>query len=70
MAFDIKCYELAQHFLPDNAPEQIKSKLAQVIQDDIEDWLSILEEERLRKQEEQQERERDNYTPIYISVKS
>jgi hypothetical protein len=40
MAFDPKCYELAEYFLHDNgaATEQHKSDLAQTIQDAIEDW--------------------------------
>ena len=39
MAFDPKCYELSEHFLPSSASERLKDSLAQHIQDEIESWL-------------------------------
>lgn len=40
MAFDPKCYELAEHFLPDDERlSRLKNGLAQHIQDAVEDWL-------------------------------
>ena len=36
---DPACRELAEHFLPDGAPEEVKRELAQHIQDQIELWL-------------------------------
>ncbi len=46
MAFDQKCYYLAEYFLADNgaATEEHKCDLAQVIQDAIEDWSPPREE--------------------------
>lgn len=46
MAFDPKCYELAEYFLRDNnaATDEHKNDLAQVIQDAIEDWPAPREE--------------------------
>jgi hypothetical protein len=43
MAYDTKCGELAEHFLPSDAPET--KELAQVIQDAIEDFLGVAEYE-------------------------
>lgn len=39
--FDPKCYDLAEHFLVDetNVTAEHKSKLAQYIQNAIEEWL-------------------------------
>jgi hypothetical protein len=36
--YDDKCYELAQHFLPEGTEEQLDC-LANEIQTTIEDWL-------------------------------
>lgn len=36
--FDSKCLELAEHFLPVGAPQEMTKELAQVIQDTVEDW--------------------------------
>lgn len=46
MAFDPKCYELAEYFLRDNgaATGDHKDDLAQAIQDAIEDWSPPREE--------------------------
>lgn len=41
MAFDPKCYELAECFLPDAAIPRLKDELAQQIQDAIETFLQI-----------------------------
>ena len=45
MAFDPKCYELAEYFLWDTASDtdDCKNELAQVIQDAIEGWRSVEE---------------------------
>lgn len=40
MAYDPKCQELSEHFLPTGASDRLKSQLAQHIRDSIEDWLS------------------------------
>lgn len=42
MAYDFKCYELAEQFLEDIKDPTIyeKDDLAQVIQDAIEDWFA------------------------------
>lgn len=45
MSFDTKCYELAEYFLSDGAPENYKRELAQVIQDAIENELHSHERE-------------------------
>jgi len=39
MAYDAKCYELAEHFLDDSASVRQVSELAQHIQDSIEAWI-------------------------------
>lgn len=39
MTIDPKCYELAEHFLPDNASEEKKAALAEAIQQAVEDEL-------------------------------
>lgn len=46
MAFDPKCYEVAEHFLPSAASERLKDDLAQWVQDAVEDWMRT-EHERL-----------------------
>ena len=38
MSYDPKCYDLAEHFLPNSAPERLKHGLAQAIQDAVEDY--------------------------------
>ena len=43
MSYDPKCEELARHFLPLNSDLEIIQGLAQVIQDEIEDWLTSME---------------------------
>jgi hypothetical protein len=44
-SFDEKCGELAEHFLCDQAhTDEHVNKLAQTIQDAIEDWLREFEE--------------------------
>jgi hypothetical protein len=37
--FDPKCLDLANHFLPSTARDQLKHQLAQSIQDAVEDYL-------------------------------
>lgn len=37
-SYDEQCFELAEYFLPSGTQEE-RSKLAQTIQDAIEDWL-------------------------------
>ena len=42
MSFDSKCYDLAEHFLSDEPAlqsERNRNRLAQAIQDAIEDWI-------------------------------
>jgi hypothetical protein len=39
MAFDQKCYDLAQYFIDDGSTERTYA-LSQRIQDAIEDWLT------------------------------
>lgn len=39
MAYDPKCFELAEHFLPSTARDELKNALAQEIQTQIEGWL-------------------------------
>jgi hypothetical protein len=48
VSYDIKCDELARHFLPSQTSEQLVARLAQVIQDRIEEWLeeTVLQRER------------------------
>jgi hypothetical protein len=41
---DPKSRELAEHFLPDGAPEDVKRGLAQAIQDAVEGYLLTPEE--------------------------
>ena len=36
---DTKCRELAEYFLPTFASERLKARLAQEIQDAVEDWF-------------------------------
>ena len=43
MAYDPKCFELAEHFLPSSKEaEWTKSELAQHIQDAVEGWVAAL----------------------------
>jgi len=37
--YDTKCFELAEHFMPEDAPMALKDRLAQHIQQQIEEWL-------------------------------
>ena len=53
MAFDSRCYDLAEVFLPPDASEEDKTRLSQAIQDAIEDWL--LDRERQYQAEEDEE---------------
>jgi hypothetical protein len=49
MAFDPKCYDLAEHFLAGESPPVSKAKvaqLAQVIDDAIHDWIEFLHDAR------------------------
>lgn len=39
--FDPKCLELAEHFLPAVATQQVKNELAQAIQDAVEDFCLL-----------------------------
>jgi hypothetical protein len=39
MSYDLKCEELARHFLPSDTSEQTVMRLAQRIQDYVEDEL-------------------------------
>jgi len=43
--FDPACFDLAGHFLPDNAAKRVKDELAQHIQGAIEDFLSVYGDE-------------------------
>jgi hypothetical protein len=43
MAFDRKCFELAEYFSDEAAQETEKTALAQWIQDSIERWLRVAE---------------------------
>lgn len=43
--FDPKCYELAEHFLPDDASEARKNELAQDIQGHVELMLTDAEKD-------------------------
>lgn len=47
MAFDPKCYDLAEHFLSDEEPpiqsDENKRRLAQTIQNEIENWIEYEE---------------------------
>lgn len=43
MSYDSKCYELAEHFLPDDASEDLKAELAQLIQQTCEDYCQEME---------------------------
>ena len=45
MSYDTKCWELAEYFLEDEkrVTEKIRTKLAQTIQDAIEDFLNDAE---------------------------
>ncbi len=40
MAYDQACLDLARHFLSDLAREETAGRLAQYIQDEIEDWIA------------------------------
>jgi hypothetical protein len=40
MAFDRKCFELAEYFVPAPASPRLRHELAQHIQDAVEDWLN------------------------------
>jgi hypothetical protein len=40
-AFDPKCLELAQHFLPEDADEDTQRRMASEIQGAVEDFLFI-----------------------------
>jgi len=39
VSYDVKCYELASQFCVEDAPEEMVSRLAQHIQDAIEDFF-------------------------------
>ena len=39
-SYDVKCGELAQHFLPEGSPEDVQ-ELAQIIQDIVEMWFAV-----------------------------
>jgi hypothetical protein len=39
-SFDPKCYELAEHFMPPEAPKRVINELAQAIQDAVEDHIT------------------------------
>lgn len=41
MMFDERCYELAAHFMAEDETPENKSKLAQMIQDTVEDWVTV-----------------------------
>lgn len=47
MSFDAKCYDLAEWFLPNAASDTMKNRLAQVIQDNIEQELESMRDEKL-----------------------
>lgn len=42
-SFDVKCLELAGHFLSDGAAEALKDALAHEIQDVVDDFVSELQ---------------------------
>ena len=46
MAFDSKCLDLANEFLPAGVSDGLAARLAQHIQDEIENWL-LSERDRL-----------------------
>jgi hypothetical protein len=46
MAYDKRCYELAEHFAGGMREEKIR-QLAQVIQDSIEDWLDFQADQKI-----------------------
>jgi hypothetical protein len=39
-SYDSKCYDLAEHFLPNDAPKSTLNRLAIAIQDAVEDWFA------------------------------
>ncbi len=41
MAYDPKCQELAEHFLPGRTTREAREQLAQHIQDEIEFWFDV-----------------------------
>lgn len=41
MSYDPKCYVLAENFLPSNASEDLRVRLAQHVQDSVEEWLQM-----------------------------
>lgn len=40
-SFDPKCLELAEHFLPSAASEQLKNELAQTVQNAVEEFCEM-----------------------------
>lgn len=40
MAYDPRCQDLAEVFLPSTASERLKQELAQEIQDTVERWIA------------------------------
>jgi hypothetical protein len=44
--YDPQCHELAIHFLPYNTPPAVCSELAAHIQEAVEDWMKVWEDER------------------------
>lgn len=59
---DPKSFELAEHFLPTDAPEDLKWDLANQIQLCVEDFCSDLDQE-----PEEEEREPDSFRTLGIS---
>jgi|KBSMisStandDraft_5_1062788.scaffolds.fasta_scaffold96690_4 hypothetical protein len=53
MSFDPDCFDLAEHFLPNDAAKRVKNELAQHIQDAIEDFLSVYDTDEEIPREEQ-----------------
>jgi len=72
MSYDPKCGELAEHFLPLMSSNELQDKLAQHIQDSIEEWLS-LEADRIQGAEAEAEVEKryealhDQLQPLALS---
>jgi hypothetical protein len=46
-SFDSRCLDLAEHFLPTGATQQVKNELAQTIQDAVEDFFLVSSPEQL-----------------------
>lgn len=71
-SFDVKCYELAEHFYP-GAPKALLDELAQRFQDQVEGsasseldaWQTAWEERQLELAEEAAQARRDDWAGYY-----